>query len=91
MKKIIPLIVIAILISSCTAQTHQIIIHTSVEKCGFWMGIWHGWISPIAFIISLFSDHITVWDVNNNGGWYTFGFLLGAGALTSASVSASKK
>ena len=30
------------------------------------------------FIISLFNKSVEVYEVHNNGGWYTFGFLLGA-------------
>jgi hypothetical protein len=45
---------------------------------GFLPGLWHGLISPITFVISLFSDNVTMYDVHNNGGWYNFGFLLGA-------------
>jgi len=35
-------------------------------------------LSPITFIISLFSKSVYVYEVHNNGGWYTFGFLMGA-------------
>jgi hypothetical protein len=45
---------------------------------GFWLGLWHGVILPISFIISLFRDGVNVYEVHNNGGWYNFGFLLGA-------------
>lgn len=91
MKKINILLIITIsLLASCTANTHDIIIYTTLSKCGFWMGLWHGAISPITFIISLFRDNITVWDTNNKGSWYTFGFLLGAGVFTGSSVKASK-
>lgn len=44
---------------------------------GFWGGLWHGIIAPFSFIGSLFSKDVAVWAVNNNGGWYTLGFLLG--------------
>jgi len=47
------------------------------EVAGFWLGLWHGLIAPITFIISLFSDKVEPYDVYNNGGWYNFGFLLG--------------
>jgi hypothetical protein len=65
----------------------------NVEKCtightyGFWGGLWHGLIAPISFIGSLFSNNIAVWANNNNGAWYSFGFLLGVGGF---SVGASK-
>lgn len=45
---------------------------------GFWNGLWHGFISPFAFIVSLFTDDVNIYDVHNNGRWYNFGFLLGA-------------
>jgi hypothetical protein len=48
---------------------------------GFWLGLWHGTIAPVTFIISLFSDKVHVYDVHNNGKWYLFGFLLGVTAL----------
>jgi len=51
------------------------------EPYGFWNGLWHGFISPISFFGSLFSDDIAMYAVNNNGGWYDFGFVWGAGIL----------
>ena len=44
---------------------------------GFWLGLWHGIIAPITFIVSLFVDGVRVYEVHNTGGWYDFGFLLG--------------
>lgn len=48
------------------------------EIAGFLMGLWHGVIAPVTFIISLFNKAIEFYEVHNNGGWYSFGFLLGA-------------
>lgn len=45
---------------------------------GFWAGLWHGLICVVTFIISLFTDTVRMYEVNNTGGWYNFGFLLGA-------------
>ncbi len=47
------------------------------QVAGFWLGLWHGIIAPITFVISLFSPGVSVYEVHNNGGWYNFGFLLG--------------
>lgn len=44
---------------------------------GFWLGLWHGIIAPITFVISLFNDNVSIYAVHNNGGWYDFGFLFG--------------
>jgi hypothetical protein len=49
---------------------------------GFWLGLWHGIIAPITFIISLFSNNVNVYEIHNNGGWYNFGFLLSIGGLS---------
>ncbi len=51
---------------------------------GFWAGLWQGIILPISFIISLFTDSVSIYDVHNNGNWYDFGFVLGAGVLGGA-------
>lgn len=47
------------------------------EVAGFWLGLWHGIIVPVTFIISLFSDKVDMYEVHNTGGWYNFGFILG--------------
>ena len=48
-------------------------------KYGFFGGLWHGFIAPFDFIGMLFSDDITMYAQNNNGGLYALGFLLGSG------------
>lgn len=47
------------------------------EPAGFWAGLWHGMICPITFIVSLFNADVRIYEVNNNGRWYDFGFILG--------------
>lgn len=79
-----------ILLTSCTANHVEIAQCVTVKPDGFWKGLWHGCISPITFIISLFSDSVEMYSVNNNGGWYNFGFVLGAGILFGGSSKASK-
>jgi hypothetical protein len=51
------------------------------EVAGFWLGLWHGIIAPITFVISLFNDNVNIYEIHNNGNWYNFGFVLGAGVL----------
>jgi hypothetical protein len=65
---------------------------------GFWLGLWHGVISPITFIISLFKDSVSIYEVRNNGNWYDFGFMLGvsiafsgAGRSSAATSSARRR
>ncbi len=67
----------------------------TVEACmddspyGFFGGLWHGMIVFFSFIGSLFSDDIAVYAVNNTGGWYDFGFMLGAGLLFGGGTKAA--
>jgi len=46
---------------------------------GFWYGLWHGFISPISLVVSLFDHTVQMFAPNNNGGWYALGYLFGSG------------
>lgn len=66
-----------------------------IEECldqapyGFFGGLWHGFIAPFSFIVSLFMDDVALYAVNNSGSWYDFGFVLGAGILFGGGGKAS--
>ena len=47
------------------------------EAPGFLFGLWHGFIFPVAWLLSLFTDEVAIYAVPNNGGWYDFGYFLG--------------
>lgn len=84
-SKNIKILMVAILVGSlmiflsCTAGPNSAAgsVNADGELAGFWMGLWHGCIAFISFIISLFSDKVNVYEIHNNGGWYNFGFILG--------------
>jgi hypothetical protein len=64
------------------------------DQAGFWLGLWHGLISPVTFLISLFNDHVAIYEVHNNGNWYNFGFMCGVSCVFSGSArsrSAARK
>jgi hypothetical protein len=61
------------------------------RTAGFWRGVWHGLISPVTFVISIFSKNVRLYEVHNNGGWYNFGFVLGAGLFLSGGILGGKK
>jgi hypothetical protein len=44
---------------------------------GFFLGIWHGFIVVVTFVISLFSNSVGVYEVHNTGWSYNLGYLLG--------------
>ncbi len=58
---------------------------------GFFTGIWHGIIAPFTFVLSLFTDKVSLYEVHNTGGWYDFGFVLGAGILFGGGSQAAKR
>jgi hypothetical protein len=47
------------------------------DVAGFWTGLWQGFTLLFTFTISLFNDKVGIYEINNNGGWYNFGYLLG--------------
>jgi hypothetical protein len=72
--KWLPVALLAVLIlTSCTAGNTKF----DIDPAGFWMGLWHGAITFVAFIISLFNDNVTIYEVNNSGWTYNLGFILG--------------
>jgi hypothetical protein len=54
---------------------------TAAAPAGFWDGLWHGLISFVTLVIGMFNDHVRVYEVDNTGGWYDLGFLLGVTLL----------
>lgn len=95
MKKhsLLPLFIImaiVLLVSSSVAHPVDIQSCVTTKPAGFWLGLWHGIIAPFTFIISLFSDSVAMYAINNTGGWYDFGFVIGAGILFGGGKKAGK-
>lgn len=63
-----------LLLTACAAGDVQF---APESPAGFWYGLWHGVISLVALIIHIFNDSVRVYEINNVGGWYDAGFLLG--------------
>lgn len=79
-SNILLLMLITVSLISC-AEVVSIDPAVTAEPYGFFSGAWHGLIAPFSFIVSLFRDDVALYALNNNGGWYDFGFVLGAGIL----------
>src|SRR3954469_17949031 len=62
------------LLAACATQVHSAV---APAAPGFLLGLWHGFIFPVAWALSLFLPDIAVYAVPNNGGWYDFGYFLG--------------
>jgi hypothetical protein len=96
MKKLligIVVVLIVLTISGCAAGPNEMVNTPDAdgEVAGFWQGLWNGFSAPFTFIISLFSDSIFVYEVHNNGGWYNFGFLLGASIIFGGTGRGAKR
>ena len=83
MKKknmLILLLLVTFFLVSCTAGPNIFsgTANADGETAGFFMGLWHGCISFITFIISLFNDKVNVYEIHNKGPLYNLGFVLGA-------------
>ena len=50
--------------------------YTKDSPAGFFWGIWHGWIAPLSLIFGFFNDSIRIYEANNTGWWYDFGFYM---------------
>ena len=68
-------VALSLALAACVAKQSMTTVNPAAP--GFLEGVWHGFIFPIAWIISLFTDDISVYAVPNNGGWYNFGYFVG--------------
>lgn len=77
------LVLLMLLLAACVAGANPGVDTPAADGdiAGFWMGLWHGVIAPLTFVISLFTENVSIYEVHNSGGWYDFGFVLGAGIL----------
>ncbi|MCW5697578.1 MAG: hypothetical protein KIS96_12705 [Bauldia sp.] len=85
-SRLVPLVAVlglVLLLSACAAGVNPNVDVPDADGlvAGFWRGLWQGIIAPVTFIISLFTESVNVYEVHNSGGWYDFGFVLGAGIL----------
>ena len=65
----------ALALAGCAATQTAAAVESGAP--GFWLGVWHGFIFPVAWIVSLFADNVAVYAVPNSGGWYDFGYFVG--------------
>lgn len=63
---------IVVLLAGCAYQP----IPQAYDPPGFFSGLIHGWTSPIALFIGLFSE-VRVYSFPNSGWFYDLGFMLG--------------
>ena len=48
------------------------------RPAGFWLGLWHGIISPVTLVASFVTkQNVQMYEVHNEGSLYNLGFFLG--------------
>jgi hypothetical protein len=72
-----PFFLVTLITLTLTACARAGEMATAPDAPGFLLGLWHGFIFPVAWVISLFVENVAIYAVPNNGGWYDFGYFLG--------------
>lgn len=94
MKRYVPLLVLMVLVlAACAAGPNAAVDVPDVDgdTAGFFLGLWHGIISPVTLVISLFTDNVNVYEVHNTGNWYDFGFVFAIVSFVGGGRGARKR
>ena len=78
---------VVLFLAGCATQSEPEV----VDLPGFWSGLLHGLLMLFSLIGSIFTD-VRIYAFPNSGGWYDFGFFLGASSfLGGGGASACRK
>lgn len=93
--QLLAIVLLVAFVSSCFAEQSRLAGIGTGRQPGLLYGFWHGFIAPVSFIVSLFSEKVRIYAVPNSGRWYDFGFMIGisgfSGGLFAGSRGRSKK
>lgn len=77
---------LAAVLAACATQPST----NAYSAPGFFMGLFHGIISPLALIGGFFTD-VRVYAFPNTGWWYDLGFMLGLTAWAGGGATAASQ
>jgi hypothetical protein len=72
-------VVVGLFLAGCAAGDPQF---TAEEPAGLLLGLWHGLIALVTFVVGLFDPSVEIYERANNGAWYDLGFLIGVGVFS---------
>ena len=72
-KMLLAVVVVAVLLGACAPGSENF---APDDRANFFHGVWHGWIAPLMLIVQIFSDDIRLYEPDNTGWWYDFGFYI---------------
>ena len=75
---------VVFVITSCAHQPSP----EAYDPPGFFSGLLHGFLILFSFIGSIFTD-VRIYSFPNSGGWYDFGYLIGASMFLGGSGAGS--
>jgi len=78
-------VAMALVIASCASQPRP----EAFDPPGFFSGLLHGFLIVFSFIGSLFTN-IRIYNFPNSGGWYDFGYLIGASMFLGGGGASSR-
>ena len=87
---IVGLVAAIVLLSSCAASGNPEAGGAGAQP-GFLYGLWHGVITPVTFVVSLFTDGVGIYEVDNDGAWYDFGYVLGLSVIFGGGVGGASR
>jgi len=86
MKRALPIVGLLLMLALAACAPANTAVSHAAGTPGFWQGLWHGLISPVTFVISLFNDQVGIYAVRNDGGWYDAGFMIGVSTVFTAAA-----
>jgi hypothetical protein len=83
LPRLLLLVSAATLLASCVPGANPLANQAlnGESPAGFLLGLWHGLIVWVTFIVSLFDPSVSVYEVHNTGWSYNLGFVLGAASF----------
>ena len=82
-----------LLLAACAPGANELVgtaVPGEADPAGFLLGLWHGFIAPIVFIVSLFAEDVGIYEAHNIGGWYDFAYLIGLSAFFGGGAGSSQ-
>ena len=73
MRKWMAGLLIVVALSACAPGTDE---YSANDPAGFFSGIWHGWIAPVTLVVQIFNDEVRIYEQDNTGLAYDFGFYM---------------
>ncbi len=83
--RVVAALAVLLVLAGCATQPPV----TAYDPPGFLSGLLHGFLIFFSLVASIFTEH-RIYAFPNSGGWYDFGFFLGASAFLGGSGAGAR-